>query len=453
MPVKMECPHCNKALRVTEKAFGRTVPCPSCHQPISVSQPTQPPFQRGHVAAPESSGAAENGQATSDSATALPHGMPPIPENNGRSDTPDDPFAFLRSESVAAPSSQFPAGMPPIPQNNDESDLPMSAADLLAGYRSTSKAKGFGIREKLARAVGVAKKRGVAMKLGHEARNLQTAIETQLETLGTLTLTHRPSAVSISDEIAELSRIQDGLSQKQSMLESLRQTKGSGPVVKELNKEVAQLLVCQKAVMVAVGRKTFGFRPDMAGAVGCYAALDRLQSSVEVKRGQVKAIEDEIGPVWRTGGAGLGATKRPMLFAGAAVGGLLLLCLLFVLAASFASGPDNATPEGAARAVIKAMIAGDSKALTALQCTNNPMENCTSALLDVANRKEMIGSNLSDYEFVKMPSTSNGYLVFDVVNRRKGWNMSVFVRFADGKYYLSNLSEFRAPVAAPVAAP
>ena len=41
MAFKMECPHCKRALNVTEKAFGKTVPCPSCQHAITV--PSSPP--------------------------------------------------------------------------------------------------------------------------------------------------------------------------------------------------------------------------------------------------------------------------------------------------------------------------------------------------------------------------------------------------------------------------
>jgi hypothetical protein len=43
MAFKMDCPHCRKTLNVTEKAFGKTVPCPGCNQPIAV--PQQEPMQ------------------------------------------------------------------------------------------------------------------------------------------------------------------------------------------------------------------------------------------------------------------------------------------------------------------------------------------------------------------------------------------------------------------------
>ena len=38
MAFKMVCPHCKKILNVTEKAFGRTVPCPGCNQPLAIPQ-------------------------------------------------------------------------------------------------------------------------------------------------------------------------------------------------------------------------------------------------------------------------------------------------------------------------------------------------------------------------------------------------------------------------------
>ena len=41
MAFKMDCPHCMRTLNVTEKAMGRTVPCPGCDQPVAV--PAQSP--------------------------------------------------------------------------------------------------------------------------------------------------------------------------------------------------------------------------------------------------------------------------------------------------------------------------------------------------------------------------------------------------------------------------
>jgi hypothetical protein len=80
MSFKMNCPNCNRILNVTEKAFGKTVPCPGCNQPVTVSHPAQPPHQASGVDAPALwSGAVQNGHTTPDSGMPLPPGMPPMP--------------------------------------------------------------------------------------------------------------------------------------------------------------------------------------------------------------------------------------------------------------------------------------------------------------------------------------------------------------------------------------
>ena len=43
MTFRMACPHCKRTLKVTEPAFGKTVPCPGCNQPIKVPHPTAVP--------------------------------------------------------------------------------------------------------------------------------------------------------------------------------------------------------------------------------------------------------------------------------------------------------------------------------------------------------------------------------------------------------------------------
>ncbi len=36
MSFNMDCPHCKKILNVTEKAYGKTLPCPDCHKPVKI---------------------------------------------------------------------------------------------------------------------------------------------------------------------------------------------------------------------------------------------------------------------------------------------------------------------------------------------------------------------------------------------------------------------------------
>ena len=282
MSFKISCPHCENPERFRtgvreDSLLSRMQPAhqgPHPGEPLRAASPVSPP-------PPPWSGAVENGYATRDSARPLPAGMPPmpppgmppIPAADPPVQPPSDPLAFLHSDP-ASPSPRFPAGMPPMPQTAEQSNPPKSAADLLAAYRSTSKSRTAGIRERLARIARIATMRGLALKLGHEATNLETAIDAQLEILGTLTLTHRPSAVAISDAIADLSQIHDGLSQKQNTLDSLRQTKGGGSVVKELNQEVVQLRNRQRAVMVAIGKAAWVAKAEMPSAAGAYAALE-----------------------------------------------------------------------------------------------------------------------------------------------------------------------------------
>jgi len=72
MAFKMNCPHCMRRLNVTEKAFGKTVPCPGCSQPLTI--PQQPVNIQGTpmpVTPPP---------ATLVPPVHLPPGMPPLPD-------------------------------------------------------------------------------------------------------------------------------------------------------------------------------------------------------------------------------------------------------------------------------------------------------------------------------------------------------------------------------------
>jgi hypothetical protein len=272
--------------------------------------------------------------------------MPPIPDDGAPAPPPSDPSAIPRFEPVVSPPPPpagmppLPGGVPPLPPTSDESGPPQSAVDLLAEYRRTSKPRGAGIKETFTRALGAAKKRGLALKLGHEVKSLQMAIDTQLETLGTLTLTHRPPVVGMSGGVAELSQIQEELSRREITLESLRGTKGGGSAVKELNREASQLRDRQRAVMVAIGRATWAARPEMPGAAGVYAALDRLQSSAGARQAELKVVEDAIGPLWNAEATRFGTLKKAAIIAGVVGGGLIVLYLLWALLAStlFATG-------------------------------------------------------------------------------------------------------------------
>ena len=102
MAFKMECPHCRRALNVTEKAFGKTVPCPSCNQPISVAS-----------SAPHS---------VVKTAQAVPSHSPPQAQ---------------RRPPAPAGMPPMPADMPPMPPLAPTAAIPMTAASAPSGTSST----------------------------------------------------------------------------------------------------------------------------------------------------------------------------------------------------------------------------------------------------------------------------------------------------------------------------
>ena len=330
MSFKINCPHCKRALNVTEPAFGKTVPCPGCKQPIKVPHPAAAPATAPAQRATPWSGGADNLAAESTPAQ-LPPSMPPTPDGYPLA---NDPLEFLHSESAAAsvpPRSSggnppLPAGMPPMPPTNGSpaigggldflsaasppspspampplpQDGQIPAADatdaLLATYRSQMKPRGEEIGRRIAQGADALKKRARALKLRHDVSSLWTAVNSQLENLGTLAITHRPPSVDMSSEIAELSQVQRELAQHQVTMDSLRQGAGGRSVVKQIEGEVARLRDRQREAVIAIGRKVAAARPDMPSAAGTYSALDRVQSSLTAAEAALAEIEREIGP-------------------------------------------------------------------------------------------------------------------------------------------------------------
>lgn len=97
MSFNVACPNCKQVLNVTEKAYGKTLPCPGCRQPMVVPNgppPPQPAAATGHAAAHASGHAAAH-------APALPSGMPAVPGDEGT-------LEFLRAgrpRPAAAPAA------------------------------------------------------------------------------------------------------------------------------------------------------------------------------------------------------------------------------------------------------------------------------------------------------------------------------------------------------------
>jgi len=95
MTFKMDCPHCMRKLNVTEKAFGKTVPCPGCNQPVKVPQSAaMPPSARPVECSAPRVGSTQDGRTARTSPVQLPPGMPPVPKG-------EDSACFVESAFAA----------------------------------------------------------------------------------------------------------------------------------------------------------------------------------------------------------------------------------------------------------------------------------------------------------------------------------------------------------------
>jgi hypothetical protein len=98
MSFKMDCPHCKRTLNVSEKAIGKTVPCPGCSQPVTIPQEppslrslrpveaTIPALQTAHAVSLPPMRSATPPMSEADSASSAfgnTLGPPPGPDSNG----------------------------------------------------------------------------------------------------------------------------------------------------------------------------------------------------------------------------------------------------------------------------------------------------------------------------------------------------------------------------------
>jgi len=97
--------------------------------------------------------------------------------------------------------------------------------------------------------------------------NLQVALalDAAWENLGILALAHQSFHPYLSTELPELSALQQQVGEKQAMVDSLRQTKGSNAVRREIEAELAELRERQRRLMIAVGQKAETGTPDIPG--------------------------------------------------------------------------------------------------------------------------------------------------------------------------------------------
>lgn len=91
--------------------------------------------------------------------------------------------------------------------------------------------------------------------------------------------------------------------------------------------------------MIAIGAKVDPSRPVMPGAAGSYSAIDSLRASLRAKEAELATLEAQLGPLWEGGVPSIRSYQRPLIIAGAAVGGLLVVYLLwtFLLSGLFSS--------------------------------------------------------------------------------------------------------------------
>lgn len=99
MAFQMKCPHCVKMLKFTENAFGKTLPCPGCRNPVTI--PKQPEMCSPQAASQRVPlGASREGE------------VPQRPVN------PEGTTEAVARPSAATPTVRLPPGMPPLPPSS-----------------------------------------------------------------------------------------------------------------------------------------------------------------------------------------------------------------------------------------------------------------------------------------------------------------------------------------------
>jgi hypothetical protein len=311
MQISLVCPNCRKTHAAPEAVIGRRVTCNDCGHGF-VAEATM----QGPVDAP----AAPSPPATPPEKPAARRDAWAYPPSNAASASP--PQVPPSAPTGDAPSQEQPTAPPPLPPTDSTSE---AAPDLVAGYQSTTGPSGGGFKDKMKSGIHQVKKRAVALKLKHDIKGVRTAIEQQQERLGVLALQHQASGLEIAGEKEELGRIQTELGEKQATLDSLRGTKGSGSVVRDLKREISEGQKRQRELMIVIGGKTDQARPAIPAADGNYRALDQLHTSLESKEAELADIEKELGPTIQGSGASWQTMAKPLMYVGGAIAAVLVL--------------------------------------------------------------------------------------------------------------------------------
>jgi hypothetical protein len=105
MPFKIDCPHCNRVLNVTEKAYGKTLPCSGCNQPVAIPQPFNSIISQNPTQSNESPA-----HISQDKATAKAASTPPLKENMSQaaSEVPQTRICEWCAESISIKALKCP---------------------------------------------------------------------------------------------------------------------------------------------------------------------------------------------------------------------------------------------------------------------------------------------------------------------------------------------------------
>lgn len=286
------CPFCHQKHTISQADVRKQMRCPGCHHTFTANPLTG---LGGAVKTPPPT-------AAPPVATRRPPGMPPLPDTRPPTQPSADPLTFRSEGGTKEP------------------------ADLLASYqamRSRSASPFARIVEAVKRPIRVA-------RLRRQVSGLQQALDAAWEKLGILALGHNPFRPYLLAEMPELSALQQQVGEKQSMADSLRQTKGSHSVLRDVEAELAVLLDRQRRLMIAIGQKAEANTPDIPDGPAHYAAVKRLRSSLEIAERELLGIEGvsrvPAGTLGTGGTTLLSRSKMPLVAAGAVLAIILVLC-------------------------------------------------------------------------------------------------------------------------------
>jgi hypothetical protein len=307
--IRVQCPTCKKTHQAPESILGKRVKCKDCGN-VFLAELAVPTAPKRLTNPPQEEGIEFLGPAGAE-ATALK-----TPPNESSSSPTPTPWASGANHPDSITSREIPDA------------ASMNPDDILAQYKKMPNGSGGAVGGKVQRGLAAIKDQVRAQKLRREVAGLQTAIEGQLEALGILMLQHRPGGIDITAEIGELSQVQANLSAKQSTLDALRKTKGSGPATKEVEQDVQSLRDRQREMMIGLGRKAESDKVDAPGAAGHYGALDTIYAALATKKAELESFGGQASQV-----SGLFAAGGWAAHAGTVVSlpvGLMLVIFFFL---------------------------------------------------------------------------------------------------------------------------